>query len=104
MNQTNIPERYSKVIDCQKIQKLFDDNDNFSIKIERFFFMKIMPYVQQKIINYSSEDVPAGLFSKYTVYNVVTPSKDWKVKRRYSDFLWFRNHLVTAFPGLIVKF
>lgn len=51
------------------------------------------------------EEVSTGFLSKtYTIYKILTSSKGWSVKRRYNDFLWLRNYLIKAFPGIIVNF
>lgn len=40
--------------------------------------------------------IGGGIFSKkYVVYTVTTDPLDWVVKRRYSDFLWLREVLIT---------
>jgi hypothetical protein len=42
------------------------------------------------------------VFGKYVVFKVTTKPLNFEVERRYSDFLWLRNHLAREFPGLYI--
>jgi sorting nexin-7/30/sorting nexin-8 len=47
--------------------------------------------------------VKGGVFSKsYVTYAIKTNPFDYKVCRRYSDFLWLRNILVREYPSYSV--
>ena len=50
------------------------------------------------------EQVKGGLFSAdYTTYKLTTWPMGWIVRRRYSDFKWLREALVTVFPGVFIQ-
>ena len=41
-----------------------------------------------------------GFFEQgYVLYKIVTPSENWAVMRRYSDFEWLRTQLSDRHPG-----
>ena len=45
----------------------------------------------------------SGFFSKkFIEYELTTPSLGWRVKRRYSDFIWLRDTLISTNPGSYV--
>lgn len=51
-------------------------------------------------VTFSPHHVKGGLFAKsYITYLVKTFPLDYKVCRRYSDFLWLRNILVREYPS-----
>lgn len=45
---------------------------------------------------------PLNPATKFVVYPVMTKVFGWKVERRFSDFIWLREHLLRVFPGVLV--
>ena len=47
--------------------------------------------------------IEKGFFEmNYILYDIITEQFNWIVNRRYSDFIWLRNCLVTMFPGELI--
>ena len=42
------------------------------------------------------------LKNNYILYDITTPKMNWYVNRRYSDFIWLRDILISMFPTIII--
>ena len=56
-----------------------------------------------KLLNDRAKVLDPGTFkSKYVVYVLNTPEKEFSVERRYSDFVLLRQEMIKNFPGYFV--
>ena len=42
------------------------------------------------------------LKNNYILYDITTPKMNWYVNRRYSDFIWLRDILISMFPTILI--
>ena len=42
------------------------------------------------------------LKNSYLIYDITTPKLNWFVNRRYSDFIWLREILISLFPTVLI--
>lgn len=63
----------------------------------------IMRNESQRQISVSNPQVVGtNIVTKYVCYTVETQPFDYAVQRRYNDFIWLRDRLVSSFPGMLV--
>lgn len=55
-------------------------------------------------VNICNYKVTEGGFlsSSFVEYEIETIPVNWKIKRRYKDFLWLRDVLIASFPGIFI--
>ena len=80
-----IIEKSKKEIQCQTLQK----NDMSDIEIK-------------SIISNPRKVSDSLLKNSYLIYDITTPKLNWFVNRRYSDFVWLREILISLFPTVLI--
>jgi sorting nexin-7/30/sorting nexin-8 len=78
-------------------------NDELYMKCEISEKSALSPYENIEITISDPKNVEGGLFSKsYTTYLVETKPLNYSVRRRYSDFEWLRNILMSQYINCII--
>lgn len=83
----------------QTNQVIQQENYEEQIACEKLTVSKIA-FEDFKVILSKPEKKEGGLFSKsYITYLISTPTFNYEVRRRYSDFEWLRSTLISYFPS-----
>ena len=78
-------EKNKKEIQCQILEK-----------------SKISDIEVKSIISNPRKINDSLLKNSYLLYDITTPKLNWFVNRRYSDFVWLREILISLFPTVLV--
>ena len=78
-------EKYKKEIQCQNLEK-----------------SKISDIEIKSIISNPRKINDSLLKNSYVIYDITTPKLNWFVNRRYSDFIWLREILMSLFPTILI--
>ena len=81
----DIIEKSKKEVKCQNLEK--NDMNNIEIKA---------------IISNPRKVSDSILKNSYLIYDITTPKLNWFVNRRYSDFIWLREILISLFPTVLI--
>jgi len=78
-------EKNKKEIQCQILEK-----------------SKISDIEVKSIISNPRKINDSLLKNSYLIYDITTPKLNWFVNRRYSDFVWLREILISLFPTVLI--
>ena len=78
-------EKNKKEIQCQILEK-----------------SKISDIEVKSIISNPRKINDSLLKNSYLIYDITTPKLNWFVNRRYSDFIWLREILISLFPTVLI--
>ena len=78
-------KKSKKEIDCQILEK-----------------SKISDTEIKSIISNPRKISDSLVKNSYLLYDITTPKMNWFVNRRYSDFIWLRETLVSLFPTILM--
>ena len=78
-------EKNKKEIQCQNLEK-----------------SKISDIEIKSIISNPRKINDSLLKNSYLIYDITTPKLNWFVNRRYSDFIWLREILISLFPTVLI--
>ena len=78
-------EKSKKFIQCQTLEK-----------------SKISDIEVKSIISNPRKINDSLLKNSYLLYDITTPKLNWFVNRRYSDFIWLREILISLFPTVLI--
>jgi sorting nexin-7/30/sorting nexin-8 len=81
----DIIEKSKKEIKCQNLEK--NDMSNTEIKA---------------VISNPRKVSDSILKNSYLIYDITTTKLNWFVNRRYSDFVWLREILISLFPTVLI--
>ena len=81
----DIIEKSKKEIKCQNLEK--NDMSNIEIKA---------------VISNPRKVSDSILKNSYLIYDITTAKLNWFVNRRYSDFVWLREILISLFPTVLI--
>ena len=81
----DIIEKSKKEIKCQNLEK--NDMSNVEIKA---------------VISNPRKVSDSLLKNSYLIYDITTAKLNWFVNRRYSDFVWLREILISLFPTVLI--
>mmetsp|Transcript_24749 Transcript_24749/g.32321 ORF Transcript_24749/g.32321 Transcript_24749/m.32321 type:complete len:497 (+) Transcript_24749:31-1521(+) len=54
------------------------------------------------VVSVSQPELAGNFVNRHITYLVETQPNGWATRRRFSDFFWLRNTLVTRYPGLMI--
>ena len=102
-NQTAVSDQAAIVLTDPKPESLVD-TESFAVLPCNSLQETELSFSSDLIFKCGSPKLQkSGFFSKkFIEYELTTPSLGWKVKRRYSDFVWLRDTLTSTNPGSYV--
>ena len=82
-------------------EELLEKNKK-EIQCQIFEKSKISDIEVKSIISNPRKINDSLLKNSYLIYDITTPKLNWFVNRRYSDFVWLREILISLFPTVLI--